>query len=91
MKTRFLATRLGALVLLLSVLRISGAFAAPAPVISWEYDQLQPAIAYSGATNEFLVVWEDHHWGFGTDWDIYARRVNASGTPLSTEHRCPSQ
>jgi hypothetical protein len=58
--------------------------AAPAPVISWEYDQLGPAVAYGAASDEFLVVWEDHHWGFGGDWDVYARRVAADGTPLGT-------
>jgi hypothetical protein len=30
------------------------------------------------------VVWEDHHWGFGADWDIYARRVSAGGVSLGT-------
>ncbi|MBM4431379.1 MAG: hypothetical protein FJ026_13700 [Chloroflexi bacterium] len=39
--------------------------AAPAPIITWEYDQVQPAIAYSSATNQYLAVWEDHHWGWG--------------------------
>ena len=63
MRTRFLAMAVRTLVLLagLSHCRPGYVFAAPMPVISWEYDQLRPAIAYAGASNEFLVVWEDHH------------------------------
>ncbi|MBI4517761.1 MAG: hypothetical protein HY699_18300 [Deltaproteobacteria bacterium] len=71
----------GAVLLELSPQR---AGAAPAPVITWEYDQVRPAIAFGGAANEYLVVWEDHHWGFGTDWDIYARRAGADGAPLGS-------
>lgn len=55
-----------------------------AAIITWEYDQVQPAIAYNSAAGEYLVVWEDHHWGWGDDWDIYARRIAADGTPLGS-------
>jgi hypothetical protein len=58
--------------------------AASSPIVSWEYDQIRPAVAYSGATNEYLVVWEDHHWSSGSDWDIYGRRVGADGGPLGS-------
>lgn len=54
--------------------------AVAAPIISWEYDQLAPAVAYNAAAEEYLVVWEDHHWGWGDDWDIYGQRVNGDGT-----------
>jgi hypothetical protein len=49
---------------------------------SWEYDQIEPAAAYNTSAGEYLVVWEDHHWGYGANWDIYGRRVAADGTPL---------
>jgi len=49
-------------------------------ISTWEYDQVKPRLAFNGAANEFLVVWEDHHWGWGEDWDIYGQRVHASGT-----------
>ena len=58
--------------------------AASSPIISWEYDQIHPATAYSSATNEHLVVWEDHHWSSGNDWDIYGRRVGIDGGPLGS-------
>lgn len=51
-----------------------------------------PAVAYSPTSNEFLVVWEDSR-DFGTrDWDIYGRRVSASGSPVGADFRinnCP--
>jgi hypothetical protein len=49
-------------------------------ISTWEYDQVKPRLAFNSASNEFLVVWEDHHWGWGEDWDIYGQRVHASGT-----------
>jgi hypothetical protein len=55
--------------------------AAASPVIAWEYDQLRPAVAYSSQADRYLVVWEDHHWGWGDDWDIYGRFVRADGVP----------
>ena len=55
---------------------------AASPIITWEYDQVQPAIAYGLEAGQYLVVWEDHHWGWGGDWDIYGRRVGADGTPI---------
>ena len=57
---------------------------AAAPVISWEYDQIQPAAAYGDVSGLSLVVWEDHHWGFGTDWDIYGQRLGADGSALGS-------
>lgn len=58
--------------------------AAAAAITTWEYDQIKPKIAYNATANNFLVVWEDHHWGWGADWDIYARLVAADGTPQGT-------
>jgi len=56
--------------------------AAAGQIMSWEYDQIRPAVAYSSASDVYLVVWEDHHWGFGADWDIYGRRVSGSGSTI---------
>lgn len=53
-------------------------------VVSWEYDQVHPRVAYCPQAERYLVVWEDHHWGFGNDWDIYGRFVSADGVPLGT-------
>lgn len=50
-------------------------------ISTWEYDQLKPRVACNTAADEFLVVWEDHHWGFGADWDIYGQRLSTAGTP----------
>ncbi len=61
------------------------ALAAASPIISWEWDQINPAVAYNSQANEYVVVWEDHHWGWGDDWDIYGRRVGADGTPLGIQ------
>lgn len=49
-------------------------------VVSWEYDQIRPAAAFNSAANQYLVVWEDHHWGWGADSDIYGQRLQADGT-----------
>lgn len=49
-------------------------------ISTWEYDQVKPRLAFNNRANEFLVVWEDHHWGWGEDWDIYGQRVHANGT-----------
>jgi len=48
-------------------------------VSAWEYDQLKPQLAFNSAANEFLVVWEDHHWAWGEARDIYGQRVSGSG------------
>ena len=61
------------------------AAAAASPIISWEWDQIQPAVAYNSQANEYVVVWEDHHWGWGNNWDIYGRRVSAGGAALGTQ------
>lgn len=62
----------------------SGALASPlaTAIVSWEYDQIQAAAAFNGAAKEYLVVWEDHHWGLGENWDIYGRRVSESGATV---------
>jgi hypothetical protein len=57
---------------------------AGAAIITWEYDQVRPKIAYNSAAGNYLVVWEDHHWGWGDDWDIYARFTAADGAPQGT-------
>lgn len=49
-------------------------------ISTWQYDQLKPRLAFNTVMNEFLVAWEDHHWGWGNDWDIYGQRVNPNGT-----------
>ena len=61
-----------------------GALASPIAeaIVSWEYDQIQPAAAFNTATNQYLVVWEDHHWGYGDNWDIYGRFVSGGGATV---------
>jgi hypothetical protein len=51
-------------------------------IIGWEYDQINPSTAFSTQSGLFLVVWEDHHWGYGAIWDIYGRMVNLKGEPV---------
>jgi hypothetical protein len=58
-----------------------GTLSSPAQVVSWEYDQIHPRAAYSPSAAKYLVVWEDHHWGWGDEWDIYGRFVSAAGVP----------
>lgn len=72
-----------ALAVLASVALFSpAAYAAAVPIIAWEYDQLRPAVAASEQASLYLVVWEDHHWGFGADWDIYGRLMGSDGMPV---------
>ena len=35
--------------------------------------------AYNPDLDQFLVIWEDHHWGWGEDWDIYGWRHTGTG------------
>jgi hypothetical protein len=56
--------------------------AAASPIISWEWDQIKPAVAYNSQANQYVVVWEDHHWGLGENWSIYGRRVGTDGAPI---------
>lgn len=48
-------------------------------VISWEHDQIEPEVAYGSGLNQYLVVWEDHHWASGDARDILGRRMSTSG------------
>ena len=48
-------------------------------IATWEYDLIKPRLAYNSLDNEFLVVWEDHRWGWGDDWNIYGQRVSGNG------------
>jgi hypothetical protein len=57
---------------------------AVSPVVDWEYDQIRPAVAYDSQDAVYLVVWEDHHLGSGTEWSIYARLIDAAGAPLGS-------
>lgn len=85
-RTHWQAAALVALALITAVLALApfsaAAPASPSPIISWEYDQVQPAITHNLSAGEYLAVWEDHHWGWGADSDIYGRRVGGDGTPL---------
>jgi len=49
-------------------------------ISTWQYDQLKPRLAFNAAAGEWLVVWEDHHWGWGAYRDVYGQRVNYDGT-----------
>jgi hypothetical protein len=51
-------------------------------ISTWSNDQLQPEVAFASTGNTYLVVWEDHHWGTGSDPDIYGQRVGADGIPI---------
>jgi len=50
------------------------------PISTWEHDQVKPRLAFNSQANEFLVVWEDHHWAWGDARDIHGQRVRANGT-----------
>lgn len=74
--------------MILAVLPLCGgdgerALASPlaSAIVSWEWDQVHPAAAYSPTAGTYLVVWEDHHWGCGDNWDIYGRLAASDGTP----------
>ncbi|MFN2120415.1 MAG: hypothetical protein ACK2T0_08505, partial [Anaerolineales bacterium] len=49
-------------------------------MISWEHDQIKPELAFGSGLNQYLVVWEDHHWASGDARDIYGRRMSTSGS-----------
>jgi hypothetical protein len=48
-------------------------------IAQWEYDLVKPRLAFNPNDNEFLVVWEDHRWGWGDDWNIDAQRMTGTG------------
>jgi hypothetical protein len=52
-----------------------------------DYDALNPDVAYGGATNEYLVVWQDDELGDGED-EIFGQRIAAStGQPIAADER----
>ena len=51
----------------------------PLPVSTWEYEQINPRLDYNPDLDEFMVVWEDHHWAWGAAADIYGQRISAKG------------
>ena len=48
-------------------------------IAAWEYDLIEPRTAFNSGANQFLVVWEDHRWGWGEARDIYGQRIAAGG------------
>jgi hypothetical protein len=50
------------------------------PISTWEYPQLYPELDYNPDLDEFLIVWQDHHWAWGAAADIYGQRVSGNGT-----------
>jgi hypothetical protein len=50
------------------------------PISTWEYEQVLPELDYNPDLDEFMIVWEDHHWAWGAAADIYGQRVSADGT-----------
>ncbi len=46
-----------------------------------------PDVTWNGATNEYLVVWQDFRNSPDRGIDIYARRVSAAGAPLGADLR----
>ena len=53
------------------------------PVSTWEYEQVLPNLVYNPDLDEFMIVWEDHHWAWGATADIYGQRMSADGTLVS--------
>ncbi len=51
-------------------------------ISSLEMDRTNPAVAWTGS--DFMVVWADNRALDGS-WDIYGKRVSASGVPSATE------
>ena len=65
--------------------RIGGDFRISGPAAtSYEYD---PAVAYNPASNQYLVVWRDRRNDATRGWDIYGRRVKATGKPAGGDFR----
>ena len=52
------------------------------PIIGWEEDQLRPAVAFGDGLGQHAVVWEDHHWAWGADSDIYGQRLDRAGNKV---------
>jgi fimbrial isopeptide formation D2 family protein/uncharacterized repeat protein (TIGR01451 family) len=53
-------------------------------------DAEYPAVAYNAALNEFLVVYAGNDAPTGTTYEIYARRVAATGVPIGAPLRVSS-
>jgi hypothetical protein len=54
-------------------------------LVSWEYDQIHASLANNSLYGGYLAVWEDHHWGYGADWDIYGRLIDSNGVPSGSD------
>jgi hypothetical protein len=52
------------------------------PICTAVYDQTSPAVISDGAGG-VIIAWQDFR---NFNWDIYAQRVDSSGTPLWTEN-----
>jgi len=50
-------------------------------------DDRDPALAWSAASNEFLVAWADGRDAGTRGIDVYARRVGANGKPIAGDRR----
>jgi hypothetical protein len=50
------------------------------PISTWDYSQVLPELDYNPDLDEFMIVWQDHHWAWGAAADIYGQRVSADGT-----------
>ncbi|MGD8794734.1 MAG: hypothetical protein PVF47_19450, partial [Anaerolineae bacterium] len=48
-------------------------------------NQVNPAVAYNSAADEYLVVWEDERDAANNGYDIYGRRVDADGFLLGSD------
>lgn len=57
------------------------------PISLWETEERDPAVAWNAADNQYLVVWQDARYHGNRGWEIYGRRVAASGRPLGRELR----
>ncbi|MBN2114563.1 MAG: hypothetical protein JW785_10615 [Acidimicrobiia bacterium] len=53
----------------------------------WDSEENSPALAWNAAENEYLVVWRDARYHGARGWEIYGRRVDATGRPRGRELR----
>ncbi|MCK5793471.1 MAG: hypothetical protein KAH12_02110, partial [Anaerolineales bacterium] len=58
------------------------AFDSEFAIATWDQDLIKPKIACNQNSGGFLVVWEDHRWGWGAARDIYGQLLDDSGNHL---------
>ena len=71
-------------------LPVGGAFQISGPLLDSARDNFLPDVAWSSATNEYLVVWRGDNEATDNEFEIYARTVGATGTLLGSQLRISS-